>query len=362
MTMNKQKHPLVSVLMVTYNHEQFIAEAIRSVLEQTYSAWELIVIDDGSTDNTLNIAYKLAASDKEKRVKIVHQEHVGPQGLGNTYNKALKKAQGELIAILEGDDCWPFDKLESQVADFHILDDIVLSFGDYAWIDIDGNLIRTIKLAKHLPLNVLNNIPIGIASWYMAGLAYRTFTFPCTVVIKRTALEKIGGFQHIGGPIQLVDFPTFLNLSLVGRFSYHDRVLGYWRRHLKSLTTSSRKEIYDAVLSYSIRFFSRHPECLYGHNISDVYKAWDELYYQVEFLKARTHLIAEEWVDARYLFKSLMRNRKMPLVFRTAAAIGYLASILKVDLETIFYCLRGYNLRGMKKCENKLWKRRNFYG
>jgi len=104
---------LVSVITPTYNHERFIAQCIESVLAQTYGHWEMIIVDDGSTDHTASIAEEYAK--KDHRIKVIRQANNGIFRLAETYNKALGLANGELIAILEGDDTWQNTKLEIQV-------------------------------------------------------------------------------------------------------------------------------------------------------------------------------------------------------------------------------------------------------
>lgn len=100
--------PRVSVIITTYNHEAFIAEAVQSVLDQTYSDYELIVVDDGSTDGTLEEISRFA-----EKVSLVRQPN---QGVAASRNTGIRRAQGELVAFLDGDDLWEPEKLECQVA------------------------------------------------------------------------------------------------------------------------------------------------------------------------------------------------------------------------------------------------------
>jgi len=102
---------LVSVIMAAYNGERYIAESIRSALDQTFEGLEVIVVDDGSTDGTANVVRELAAADP--RVVYIHQEN-GRQGKAR--NNGIRNARGELIAFLDQDDLWVRDKLERQLA------------------------------------------------------------------------------------------------------------------------------------------------------------------------------------------------------------------------------------------------------
>ncbi len=102
------KKPKISVIIPAYNGETYLAEGIESIERQQYEPLEIIVIDDGSTDNTAQIAKSLS------RVRYVYQPNSGGPAKGR--NRGLELAQGELIAFLDQDDLWPEHKLEAQVA------------------------------------------------------------------------------------------------------------------------------------------------------------------------------------------------------------------------------------------------------
>jgi len=99
--------PLVSVVIPVFNGERFLREAVQSVLDQQYSALEIIVVDDGSTDNTAILARSLP-----EPVRYLHQTNQGPAA---ARNRGIEQAQGSLIAFADADDLWPAGKLESQL-------------------------------------------------------------------------------------------------------------------------------------------------------------------------------------------------------------------------------------------------------
>src|SRR5687767_15367714 len=102
--------PLVSVIMPAYNTEKFIGESIQSVVDQTYANWELLIVDDGSTDKTADIIRQHAALDS--RVKYLFQQN-GRQAKAR--NLSIEHSQGTLIAFLDADDLWLPEKLERQL-------------------------------------------------------------------------------------------------------------------------------------------------------------------------------------------------------------------------------------------------------
>jgi len=107
--------PLVSVVVIFLNAEEFIQVAIESVLAQTYEEWELLVVDDGSTDKSRSIALQYVEKHPDK---IRYLEHAGRQnrGMSASRNLGIANAKGEYIALLDADDVWLPNKLEHQVA------------------------------------------------------------------------------------------------------------------------------------------------------------------------------------------------------------------------------------------------------
>lgn len=106
-----EQMPLVSVIMPAYNVEKYIEEAIQSVIVQSYTNWELLVIDDGSTDKTLEIVQKMA--EKDNRIFLIKNEK--NMGVARTRNRGFELCKGEYIALLDSDDLWHAEKLEKQV-------------------------------------------------------------------------------------------------------------------------------------------------------------------------------------------------------------------------------------------------------
>ena len=102
----KSQNLKISLVMPVYNEEKFIAECLDSLLKQTYKNFEALMIDDGSTDNTLNILKQYAK--KDKRIKAIHQKNVG---LGISRNRGIKMSKGEILGFLDGDMIFPKDYL-----------------------------------------------------------------------------------------------------------------------------------------------------------------------------------------------------------------------------------------------------------
>lgn len=121
---------LVSIITPTYNCGRFIEETIRSVLAQTYQEWEMIIVDDCSTDNTSEVVNRLMAEDR--RIRYFVNEH--NSGAAVSRNKALREAKGRWIAFLDSDDLWLPEKLERQL-DFMKKNNYAFTYHEYYEID-----------------------------------------------------------------------------------------------------------------------------------------------------------------------------------------------------------------------------------
>lgn len=124
---------LVSIIMPSYNTANFITETIRSVLAQTYTNWELIIVDDCSNDNTDEVVSKFLS---DTRIRYIKNEH--NSGAAISRNRALRKAKGKWIAFLDSDDLWMQDKLEKQIA---FMQDNGYHFSYTNYIEIDEKMI-----------------------------------------------------------------------------------------------------------------------------------------------------------------------------------------------------------------------------
>jgi glycosyltransferase involved in cell wall biosynthesis len=219
---------MVTVVMPTYAHEAFIEQAIDSVLAQTYVDWELVVVEDGSSDDTARLILRYP----DPRISLIARDHRGLAGLGDAYAAALEASSAPLIAILEGDDRWPPDKLARQVEDFEDRT-VVLSYGEGGLMDELGCVYG--RVIPSFPRAVRANRPTG--SILPALLSGNPILSP-TVVVRRSAIDAIGGFWQPEG-VPFVDHPTWLLLARQGAFAYHDAILGYWRRHSAQWTTGA---------------------------------------------------------------------------------------------------------------------------
>ena len=322
------KEPLFSIITPTYNHEFFIKDCIESVLSQIYKNWELIIVDDGSTDNTFSIAKKYMY--KYPNIRVFQQVNKGPFRLDETYNFALSKSNGEYIAILEGDDSWLENKLVIQNKAFISNPDAILSWGKVNFIAGDSN-----KIIKTLPVDSFdyyNNKPFPII---LHSLYFNNFIPAVSIIIKKESLLEIGGFKSLEG-LPLVDYPTLLELALLGEFCFIDKILANWRIYstqvTKRFTMDIRIGLYNSGKAHYLK--NRHNSLLDTFNWDDV-----EINYKNELIisysrSGRYSLIRKEFSDARKdYYKSISIGGFTNVVWKLRSLVGILFSFFKLDVE-----------------------------
>jgi teichuronic acid biosynthesis glycosyltransferase TuaG len=225
---------LVSVIMPAYNAGRYIAESIRSVLEQTYANWELVVVDDGSTDDTAALVRDFAAADE--RIRYFHQ----PNGrLGKARNTGLRFAAGELVAFLDSDDLWMPEKLALQVEALNAHDaDVVYSDG---FIFSDDDVADDTTTFPILP-----GRQDGERLFDQLLLGNRIAVL--SVMLRRTALERAGLFEEETSFHGAEDYDLWLRLAKGGAVFYGmtERLVRY-RRHSAAMTSAESKLLKPAL-------------------------------------------------------------------------------------------------------------------
>lgn len=180
--------PLVSVVMNFFNGEKFIREAIESVLAQTYEHWELLLVDDGSTDQTTQIAKEYAGRYPEKVRCFEHERHEN-KGMSASRNLGIARARGEHIAFLDVDDLWLPPKLEAQVAIMERDPEVGLVANPAMYWYADG-------AKKPQPMTLPpGRLPVG--AWIPKILeSDNNVACPSAVLMRRSLAVKLGGFEE----------------------------------------------------------------------------------------------------------------------------------------------------------------------
>ena len=185
-----EKNPLVSITLSTRNNADFLPATIESVLHQTYTNWELIIVDDGSTDNTEDYLEKISSEDS----RISYTKNETSLGISKSRNIACAKAKGEFIAVIDSDDVWTSpEKLAKQVA--YLLEhpecEVVGTFANL--IDEDGDSAHT-RVAMIIPTKTLSFETEDLA--IKNNILLRQQFIHSTVVFRTESFKKVGGYDE----------------------------------------------------------------------------------------------------------------------------------------------------------------------
>lgn len=192
----------VSVIVPVYNGANFIEKTVKSILEQTFASFELLLIDDGSKDNSFDIIKSL--SSKDSRIKCLQKEN---GGVAHARNHGIKLAQGEFIAFCDQDDLWLPEKLSKQVALFESQEVGVVYCGSIVRNEMTNVETKTILSERN-------------KGWVFEKLLEKNFVGCCTAIVKKCYLDEVGGFDSAKELMGVDDWHVFLKLSLVAKFDY----------------------------------------------------------------------------------------------------------------------------------------------
>jgi len=232
--------PKVSIITVTYNREAYIREAIDSVLAQTFRDWEMIIVDDASTDNTEQIVKTYI--DGESRIKYYRNEK--NLGIAKTRNRGLKLASGQYIAPLDSDDVWlDINKLQKQVEFLDINKDYCMLGGGIMHIDEHSQHLK--KVLYPVYDSLIRKIILQFNPFPQSTLLYR----------KEVALA-CGGYSETYKICD--DYDLWLKMGLKSKFTNIPQVLAGYRVHGGNITKTKRlttaKEILDIVWNYRTKY------------------------------------------------------------------------------------------------------------
>ena len=208
-SINHPSVPAVSIIIPAYKHASFIVETIDSVLCQSFRDFEIIVVNDGSPDDTEDV---LQSYIEQRRIRYIRQEN---QGVATARNRGLASATGEFIAFLDDDDTWPPDKLEWQVR----------CLEQSAAVLVAGNLRAHGTADKVSGRDVGSHDRLGVADFFKTN----PFGSPGQTLIRRSALEQVRGFDpEIWG---VDDLDLWIRLSQIGEIRKYDRLALFYRVH-----------------------------------------------------------------------------------------------------------------------------------
>ncbi|NGM63271.1 glycosyltransferase [Sphingobacterium sp. SGG-5] len=226
--------PTVTVFMAAYNAAPYITKAIQSILNQTFRDFELLIVDDGSTDNTVDVVN----SFHDPRIRLIKNE--SNKGLGFTRNVALKEAEGEFLAILDSDDIASANRLEKQVRHFSTNPKLAV-LGSCAHI-IDKNGNRTGK-----------NIELSNHSDQLCATLFFSNTFVHSSIMMRTSVfREVGGYPNY--PVAQ-DYALFARIGLKYEVGNLPEYLVDYRMHDTNISLRKKivvEQVLQDILLYQL--------------------------------------------------------------------------------------------------------------
>ncbi|MFH1308706.1 MAG: glycosyltransferase [Patescibacteria group bacterium] len=239
----------VSVIIPTYNHAEFLERAIKSVLDQTFQDFEIIVVDDGSTDNTKAVVNKL--KNQDYKIKYICQKNSG--GPSSPKNRGIKSSKGEYIAFLDSDDEWFPDKLEKQIKLFKQADaSCGLVTCNAIIIDKDGNELAKYKTPKYKePLKELLKLDYIFSN--------------SSIILSRRVINKVGYYDEKLKTRE--DWEMWIRILNFGfSFNFTEEFLFKYRVHNKNISKEinfSKKNIeyYEYIFQKYKNLYKRYNIC-----------------------------------------------------------------------------------------------------
>ncbi len=254
MNPDTSNEPLVSAIIIFFNGEKYLAEAIDSVVAQTYANWELILCDDGSTDGSRSIAERYAALHPGKIRCVAHEGNVN-RGMSATRNLGLRHARGTYVSWLDADDVWLPHKLHRQLELLREHPQAAMVYGPlqywYSWsgrpADAGRDFVNPPKMARDL----LHEPPVLCLSFLQDES-----TIPGGVMVRRDVLESVGGYDDtfrdeyedvIVHAKVCLRWPVFASSESLYRYRQHEESCGAETRRVGR--RSARRERFLQRLS-----------------------------------------------------------------------------------------------------------------
>lgn len=293
MTRDNKNTPVISIVLPTYNRAYILPEAIQSVLRQTYTDWELIVVDDGSTDNTREVVMSFTDS----RIRYVQHEH--NKGLAAGRNTGIREAHGEFIANLDSDDVWLPHKLEKELSKFTPGVDVVYS--RYERTLADGRV-------SSLPPDIVEPKEGNLQKVFLAD----NIISMQMAIIRREVFEKYGMFDESIQAMQ--DWELWLRLAPHCRFAYVPEVLTTGSVLPDSIARNREKRLLARAM-----IFQKHEQ---------MFRTDPSIYAYHAFRIGHAYALRGEISTARtYLYKAL-RTKPYKILYIAGYALALVSDLL----------------------------------
>lgn len=251
--------PTVSVVIATYNQAEYLSQAIKSVLRQTYEHWELIIVNDGSTDHTEQVVKPYLRHQKVRYYKKPNG------GQASAKNMGIREARGEYVAFLDSDDYWEPSKLLAQMAIMQAQPSIGVVYSEIHSMDESGRQLIFERPSRY--------------SGEVVGQLYGDNCVPfSSSMVRRSLLNRYGGFDE---SLRMgIDYDLWLRLSVVTLFEFIEEPLVWVRKTPTQMSASAEGRVYWAT-EVERRFRERYPQFVTNQMIRQCEMGWAYLGFRI---------------------------------------------------------------------------------
>ena len=291
----REGRALVTVVIPCYNQAHFLSEAIESVLCQSYTSFEVLVVDDGSTDNTSEVASRYTGEE----VRLIRQANRGRSG---ARNRGLDEAQGKYVVFLDSDDRLLPQALEAGVRELEAHPACAFVFGRETLMETDGSFLGS------------PSPPYTGGTDYYEALLRESYPALHAVMFRRAVIEAVGGFDASLPAAE--DYDLYLRVASKFPIHHHDEVVAEYRRHAANTHHESAR-----MLQYTLGVLRSHRRRIRGKKeyekaYKNGIKSWQSLYGNALFKDVLDHARKREWKQG--LWDMLVLIRHDPGVFLRA--------------------------------------------
>ena len=279
------RNPKISVIIPVYNCERFVAETLDSVIAQSCQDWEIVMVDDGSTDRSKDIIQGYQEKFPEK-IKYYYQDNAGVAAARNT---ALKYAQGEYVAFLDADDLWCPQKLQKQINVLDTNSGIGFVYTDNEFVDENGQFIENYtRKVKLISGNILLELYCDF------------FLMIPSVMVRRSCLNVVGSFDE---NLKVGEDYDFL-LRLAKDFKVEVIKEKLWKRRVCEASTSRRNHVGNAETDIQtlLRFKEKNSDFAYVNRIP-IKKRLAEYYFTAGY---RALEVGHNGLAFKYFIRSVL--------------------------------------------------------
>lgn len=240
---------MISVVIPLYNKEMQIAHTLQSVFNQTFQNFEIVVVDDGSTDDSVAVVEKFSDSC----IRLVHQKNAG---VAAARNRGIEEAKGDLIAFLDADDEWKAEYLATQYHLFQQYPDCNVFACNYEFRDMEGRVTPTI--IRKLPFMGEDGI---LSNYFEVASCSHPPICSISIMVKKSAIQEIGGFPV--GIRSGEDLLTWAKLAVNGQIAYSKKVEAIYdlgEGYVLTNLPPRRQDVGDPVGKELVKLLSVYPQ------------------------------------------------------------------------------------------------------